>query len=226
MSGHDSRQSVEQARDRLQSLVAEIVVAEESLRQALAAELHSGLGQELALTRMRLSALRNSSSADLGDPLTGIEGQLENADRSLRSIADQLGPPVLHDLGLVPALQWLAEDLEARRGLVVQIQDEGALAQPDDRIRGILFRAVRESLIHTATHAGTRHTRVRLAARDGVLRITVEAEGAGFDIGEVDLGSERLHGIRAQLRHMGCDLRVESTPGRGATMVLTAPVTT
>jgi len=224
MSGQDIWESVEQARDRLQSLVGEIVVAEERLRQALAAELHKGLGQELALTRMKVSALRGSASTELHETLTGIEGQLEHADRSLRSIADQLGPPVLHDLGLVPALHWLADDLEARRGLTVDVEDEGAPAQIDDRIRGILFRAVRELLIYTATHAGTHNARVRLAARDGMLRITIEGEGP--DVDEAGLQGEGLLGIRVQLRRTGGDLLIESAPGQAAKIVLTAPFAT
>jgi len=210
--------------DRLRSLASEIVFAEESLRQSLAADLHNGLGQDIALTKMKLSALRLSSSADLHEPLIRIEHLVEQADRSLRSITFQLSPPSLHDLGLVPAFEWLAEDIGVRYGLVVRIEDEGTPPVADDRMRVILFRAVRELLINTATYAGAREAEVRLGWEDNLLRITVEDEGSGFDAAEVDLQGYGLFGIREHLRHVGGSMDIDSKPGRGTTVALTVPL--
>jgi len=221
-----AERGAEVQQDRLRSLAPEIVIAEERLRQSLAAELHNGLGQDIALTKMKLSALRGSSSTDLCDPLTRIEHLVEQADRSLRSITYRLSPPSLHDLGLVPALRWLAEDLGGRYGLDVRIEDEGTPAVADDRIRVILFRAVRELLINTATHAGASEARVWLSSEDSTLRITVADEGAGFDAGEVGLPGYGLLSIREQLRHVGGSMRIDSALGRGTTVMLTAPLAT
>jgi PAS domain S-box-containing protein len=210
--------------DRLRSLASEIVIGEERLRQSLAAELHTGLGQDIALAKMKLSVLRGSSSADLHDPLMRIEALVERADLSLRSITFQLSPPSLHDLGLVPALQWLAEDIGGRYGLDVRIEDEQTSVEADGRMRVILFRAVRELLVNTATHARARRARVRLDSEDGLLRITVEDEGAGFDAAQGDLQGYGLFGIREQLRHVGGTMHIDSVPGRGTKVALTAPL--
>ena len=219
-----AERGAELQQDRLRSLASEIVIAEERLRQSLAAELHSGLGQDIALTRLKLSALRGSSSTDLHDSLTRIERLVEQADRSLRSITYQLSPPSLQDLGLVPALRWLAEDLGGLYELDVQIKDDGSPAVTDDRIRVILFRAVRELLINAAMHAGTREARVSLGSQDGTILITVRDEGTGFDAAEVGLRGLGLFGIGEQLRHVGGSMHIESAPGRGTTVALTAPL--
>ena len=216
----------EAQQDRLRSLASEIVIAEETLRQSLAAELHNGLGQDIALTKMRLSALRSVSDAALSDSLARIERLVENADHSLRSITFQLSPPSLHDLGLVPALQWLAEDIGTRYGLDVRIEDEHTPAVAEDRMRVILYRAARELLVNAATHAGATGAAVRLGAEDGMLRITVEDDGAGFDAANVGLEGYGLFGIREQLRHVGGSMHIDSAPGRGTTVMLTAPLTT
>lgn len=220
-----AERGAEVQQDRLRSLASEIVIAEERLRQVLAAELHNGLGQDIALTKMMLSALRGSSGAELRDPLTRIEHLVEQADRNLRSITYRLSPPSLHDLGLVPALQWLAEDIRGRYGLDVRIEDEDTPAVADDRIRLILFRAVRELLVNTATHAGAREARVWLSSEDGMLRITAADEGGGFDATEVSLQGYGLFGIREQLRHVGGSMHIDSALGRGTTVALTAPLT-
>jgi PAS domain S-box-containing protein len=221
-----AQRGAEDHQHRLRSLASQIVFAEESLRQSLAADLHDGLGQDIALTKMKISALRLSARAEFHEPLARIERLVEQADRSLRSITFQLGPPSLHDLGLVPALEWLAEDLSGRHGVTVRIEDEGMPLVSDDRLRVILFRAVRELLINTVTFAHAREARVRLGSADGLLRITVEDEGIGFDAAE---GSDRGHGlfgIREHLRHVGGSMDIDSVPGRGTTVTLRVPLAT
>ena len=89
-------------------MASDLLLGEERERRSLAYELHDSLGQDIALAKMKLSALRQSASADLHEPLKGIERLIESADRSFRSITFQINPLVLHDLGLVPALEWLA----------------------------------------------------------------------------------------------------------------------
>lgn len=215
-----AERGAEVQQDRLRSLASEIVFAEEGLRQSLAANLHNGLGQDIALTKMKLTALRLSSSAELHEPLIRIEHLVEQADRSLRSITFRLGPPSLHDLGLVPALQWLGEDMGGRYALTVRIEDEGTPAVIDDRLRVILFRAVRELLINTGTYAGAREARVRLGSEDGMSRITVEDEGSGFDASEVGHQGYGLFGIREHLRHVGGSMHIDSVPGRGTTLTV------
>jgi signal transduction histidine kinase len=243
MGEHDLLQSVEQARhapadpvddsaergaefqlDRLRSLASEIVIAEERLRQSLAADLHNGLGQDIALAKLRLSALRTSSGAELRDSLIGIERLVEHADHSLRSITYQLSPPSLRDLGLVPALQWLAEDIGVRYRVDVRIDDEGIAAVADERMRVILYRAVRELLMNIATHANAREAHVRLRSDTLGLRITVEDDGTGFDTRDVAFKGYGLFGIREQLRYIGGNMRIESGPGRGTTVLMTTPL--
>ncbi len=220
-----AERGAEVQQDRLRSLAWEVVITEERLRQSLAAELHNGLGQDIALAKMQLSALRLSASADLHEPLDRIERLVEQADRSRRSVTYQISPPSLHDLGLVPALQGLAEDLGGRYGLDVRIEDEETPAVADERIRVLIFRAVRELLTNIAAHAGAREARVWLGSEDSMLRITVADEGAGFDAAVVGLQGHGLFGIREQLRHVGGSMHIESAPGKGTKVHLCVPLT-
>jgi PAS domain S-box-containing protein len=210
-------------RDRLRSMAAEIVFGEESLRRTLAAELHNGLGQDIALAKMKLSMLRNAVSDELSAPLNGIEKLVEQADRSLRSITFQISPPSLHDLGLVAALQWLGEDIGRKHGMNVVIDDDGSPGVVDEHVRVILFRAVRELLTNSATHAHVREAAVHLEAQDDLVRITVEDSGSGFDVADLDQRGYGLFGIREQMRYVGGSMHVSSVPGRGTSVILTAP---
>lgn len=201
--------------DRLRALATRIVLSEECLRQSLAANLHDGLGQDIALAKMKLSALRSVSSPDLSDPLGQIESLVEQADLSLRTITFKLTPPALHDLGLVPALQWLAEDVGGRYGIAVRVEDSGVPTLIGDHMRLILFRAVRELLLNTAAHARARNATVKLTLERKHVHIVVEDDGVGFDATKADHEGYGLFGIREQLGHFGGSMEIDSAPGRG-----------
>ncbi|HVS19362.1 MAG TPA: PAS domain-containing protein [Planctomycetota bacterium] len=209
---------------RLSAMATEIVVAEERLRRALAADLHNGLGQDIALAKLKLSSLRNAIHEELRPPLTGIELLVDQADRALRSITYRISPPSLHDLGLFAALQWLAEDLGARFGVEISITDEGSPPVEDEVARVLLFRAVRELLINAVTHADVRTMTVRLGRVAERVTVMVEDNGRGFDAGDSEAHGYGLFGIREQLRSIDGTMQLVSKPGRGTSVTLSAPV--
>lgn len=175
------------------------------------------------MAKLKLAMLRSSASAELHDPLSGLEQVFERAERSLRSITFQISPPSLHDLGLVAALQWLGEDIARQHGIVVRIEDNDSPAVPDDRVRVLLFRAVRELLVNAATHAHVREATVRLDRRDGRVRITVEDTGAGFDSSDFDQQGSGLFGVQEQLKYVDGTVEIVSAAARGTRVTLTAP---
>lgn len=206
--------------ERLGAMATEIVVAEEQLRRALAADLHSGLGQDIALAKLKLSTLRDAIGEELRPPLTGIESLVDQADRALRTITYRISPPSLHDLGFLAALEWLAEDLGARFGVEILITDDDSPPVEDEVARVLLFRAVRELLINAATHAGVGTMTVRLGRIADRVLITVEDEGRGFDIEDHEKDGYGLFGIREQLRTIGGTMRLDSIPGKGTAVTL------
>lgn len=221
----ERRKLVEVARHegRMRSMAAETMLAEENLRRSLAAELHGGLGQYIALARLKVSMLRSSTEPELHDSLAEIEQIVELADRSMRAVTHQFSPHLLHAVGLVAALKWLGEDFSERHGLEVTFQGADTLEVVGEQIRVILFRAVRELLFNVLVHANVGTAAVHLA-QDGIrVRITVGDEGVGFDLAEVERHGHGLLGIREQLKYVGGEVLVESTPGVGTSVTISAP---
>jgi PAS domain S-box-containing protein len=223
----ERRRSESVAAQRVESLrefATEATLREERLRRSLAAELQSGLGQDLALAKLYLSRLRERAGAELHEPLRGIEGLVDQADRSLRSITFQITPPSLHDLGLMAALEWMVEDMQRKYGLSVALEDVGAPAVDDERVATIVYRAVRELLVNVATHSGVREAKVRVDRIDDSLRVAVTDAGRGFDALDADLRGYGLFGIDEQLRALQGSMFVESSPTGGTRITLTAPI--
>jgi PAS domain S-box-containing protein len=225
-------EAVEQVRkDRaeLRALASELVLTEERERHKLATDLHDGAQQALEVARIKLGMLLHPGAGpDSGATLREIGVLLEQSLEALRSLTFELSPPVLHDLGLLPALQWLAEDLERRLGLQVGVEDDGRAKPLEERIRVLLFRSTRELLINVAKHARVGEALVRLHSDGRTLVLCVSDEGAGFDPRKLVSGSQGggygLFSIRQRLEQLDGRMEVRAARGRGTTIVLEAPL--
>jgi PAS domain S-box-containing protein len=218
-----AEQEVVVYQERLRALMTDLLLVEEQERQRLAADLHDGLSQTIALAQMKLAALRAGLKGKLEPALDEIEGLIDQTNLAARSIGFELSPPVLHDLGLEPAVQWLVENIHARYGIAIVLEDDGQPKLIEERTRIILFRSIRELLINAAKHAGARHVRVCLQCDADQVQASVEDDGVGMDSGVVEVKGSGLISIRERLAHVGGNMRIESAPGLGTKIRLSAP---
>lgn len=218
-------ESLERANADLRRLSAEMMMVEERERRKLSVDLHDGLSQILVLARMKLTEARDETQAAVARSLIEVEDLVSRANSMVRSLTFQLSPPALYDLGLVPALEWLAEDIEKNYGLVVHVRDEDADIDLGRRTCTSLFRAVRELLVNVAKHARTSSADL-CVARDGeYVRIEVADRGISFDPQQVSSGSYGLFAIRERLTYLGGKVDIHSAPGEGTRVRLLAPIT-
>jgi PAS domain S-box-containing protein len=211
-------------RAQVESLVSELLLAEERERRRLAVDLHDGLNQTLALARLRLARLLDHPDEAARRELRDIVALVDEANQSARSLTFQLSPPVLHDFGFEPALQSLVEDVARTYRIEVSLEGPEDPSPLSERIRVLLYRAVRELLINVAKHAGARRTRVTLERGPSALCITVEDDGQAFDPGVVGSRGLGLSAIRERLAHLGGEMRIDSAAGRGTRVTLVAPL--
>lgn len=210
--------------EQLRSAVSETALAEERERRKLAIDLHDGLGQLLSASGMRLALLRDSlGDSRLVAEVQAIEKVIAEADGRVSSLSFELSPPILHDVGIVAATQWLAEDIELRFGLHVIVEDDGGRLPLDEATRSTLFRALREALLNVSKHARTDKAGVRFSREDRYVKVLIEDEGVGFDV-DAETRGYGLLSIRERLNHLRGSVEIKSTPGEGTRVCLTAPV--
>jgi two-component system, chemotaxis family, CheB/CheR fusion protein len=222
-------QRVEERTKQLRRLAFELARAEESERQAIARDLHDDLGQVLAVARLKLAKLTGAETRErerLAEELAELLGRAESRTRSL---AFQLSPAVLYELGLIPALEWLTEEVKKTYGLAVEFSDDAAAKPLSQAARAILFRAIRELLINVVKHSGV--STARLAARrvDNTLEVIVKDDGNGFEPARISAGPRGgfgLTSVRERLSFIGGSVDVSSVPGDGTEVTLRAPLQT
>jgi signal transduction histidine kinase len=186
------------------------------------------MGQGLALAEIKLTSVRGGLTGEARAAVDGAVELLEQAIVDARGLIFDLSPPILYDLGLEEALAWLAEDLEKRHGIKIEVSDDGANKPLDDAAKGIVFRAVRELIMNVLKHGKTLAAKVSLTRTNDHVRIDVEDRGAGFDPeASFDArtgGGFGLLSVRAQMTRLGGTLDVKSAPGRGTLVSLRVPL--
>lgn len=204
-------------RERLRVLAERQSVDEEALRRRVAAEVHDGLAQELAMARLLLSRAQGAHDAEAlrvaGELLAGAVAHLDE-------LVVDISPPALRQLGLEAALREAGDRLRAHHEVEFSFSTSGGRARLAAEHEALLYWSARELMVNVVKHAKASRMRVDLEVGDAV-RITVEDDGRGF---EPD-GQRRGFGLfsaRERLRLAGGELRVDRLE-RGSRGVVSLP---
>jgi len=208
---------------RLRSLASRLAVVEERERRRLAEQVHDRIGQPLAILKIKLGGLRPAlSAAGLEEQLDELRQLLDQALEDTRSVTFELSPPILHQLGLEPALEWLADQVEEYYRLPCQFEDDGQSKPLGDDTRAFLFRAAHELLMNVVRHAHAQQVKLSACRRDGDVQVTVEDDGVGFDTSKAERRTSGfgLFSIDQRLTELGGHLEIQSKPGKGTRVTL------
>jgi len=183
------------------------------------------------MAKIRLHSLRAEPAIEeQREHLSTALGLLDESIQHTRDLTFQLSPPILTELGLDAALEWLAEEMQRQYGLTITVEHKQFRRLISIEMRSFLFIAVREILLNVVKHAKARTAMVRLfrdEAADEVV-ITVTDDGQGFDARSITNthgrgGGFGLFSIRERLRYLGGRLDITSASGDGATVTLRIP---
>jgi PAS domain S-box-containing protein len=212
---------------RLRSLASQISMAEERERRRIAAGLHDQVTQTLAVIKMKLGTLRElSSSNNHSKQLDEIRGLIDETIQETRSLTFDLSPPVLYELGLEAAVEWLIERFQERYGIVCKFEGDCQPKPLGDELRGTIFIATRELLLNVMKHAQARTVTVSVRREHNTIRLVVQDDGIGFnpsEVGKRDYGFG-LFNIRERLKYLGGYVEIESDRGCGTRVTLVAPL--
>jgi len=219
---------VRERTEELGRLARELALAEVRERQSIARDLHDGLGQELHVASIKLDALRsNNASQDAHSALDEIAQLLAGVVREMRSLTAQLNPPVLEQLGLIPAIEWLSEEMRRTYRLEVLLEDDSVSKPLDSLTASILFRAVRELLINVARHSKVKIANIATRRVNEHLTVEVMDQGAGFAAARASASSTGGMGIatmRERIAYIGGTFQIDSAPNRGTIATIQVPV--
>lgn len=225
-----AEEKIQSYQKQLRSLASDLSLAEERERRRIATMLHDNIGQVLAVSKIKLGALLQSAENDgflfqLGE----VREHVEQAIQYTRSLTFELSPPILYDLGLEPAIEWLTEQIKEQHGINCAFETDSSPRPVSDEIRIVLFSAVRELLMNVAKHAQAQTAKVTMRRVNENIVVHVADNGTGFTVSKMNfyLNENKgfgLFSIRERLRHLSGQMDVRSARGRGTRVILIAPL--
>lgn len=215
--------------EKLRSLASELVLTEERERRKMAVELHDHLGHALANIRISLGMLKATAMSGDMDVYERIRSLVDQSITDVQSLTFELSPPVLYDLGLEGAIDWLAFNTSKQHGLTINYDDGTEPIQMGDSVRAFLFRAARELLFNVVKHAQAENVNISSKIKEGFIHIEIEDDGTGFmsetlpDSIKTE-GGFGLFSLRERLAIYGGHIEINSAPGNGTRVVVVSPL--
>jgi PAS domain S-box-containing protein len=211
---------------QLQKLTLDMSETEDRERKRMAEILHDDLQQQLAGAKFHLGLMRNRVKYDASLQAIGaqVDHMLKDAIDKSRSLSHELSPTVLHHGDFGQTLRWLADEIQAKHGLLVHVHAPGVVPLPSDALKGFLYRTAQELLFNVVKHAGVMESEIRVRQCCGHICLAVSDRGRGFDPQELrETAGFGLLSIRERIGLLGGRMKIRSAKGTGSTFLIIVP---
>lgn len=211
----------------LELLSARMVQQHEEERRRVALALHDQTAQVWAAVKLHLGTLREVAPQPLVPRVDRMLALVDDGIRSIRSVTVHLRPPLLDELGLVPALRALVRSFAEQSELKIDFEAPDTLVVSHD-VGLVLFRALQEALSNVVRHADASAVSIKLSALNGEVVLSVEDNGRGFAQSAVEITSRQtgvgLSGMRERISALSGSVTFESPPNVGASVTVRLPL--
>ena len=213
-----TRKLAEEARAEL---AKQVLLAQEQERQRVARELHDSVSQLLSSTLHRtlgLATQLKNGAADAPARLAEVIELLERTIREVRLISRNLRPSELDDLGLIPALSSLVEEIAERTGITVRLVAPKHLYGLSPQLELTIYRIAQEALSNVEKHSGATSAKI-IVERQGKFLVTrVQDNGKGFTAKSAGKNGWGLLNMRERASYVGGSIDIDAKRGRGVTI--------
>jgi two-component system sensor histidine kinase UhpB len=197
--------------------------AQEEERARVARDLHDEVNQSLTGLLLRLEAAREKAPPELAHELAETRALANRAMQELLTLARQLRPTALDDLGLKAAMAGSVKELGSQSAIEASFEAQGDFSDLPQEVQLVVYRVAQEALSNALRHASADNVRVALVRENGAVELRVGDDGRGFTFEQAAQGLG-IAGMRERALLVGGDLRVESRPELGTRVSLRVPI--
>lgn len=226
-----AEEKLKRSHEQLRALSAHLQSVREEERTRIAREIHDELGQSLTGLKMDVSWLEKQlvrmkpdGSDHLMERISSVLKLIDGTIKTVREISSELRPAIL-DLGVVPAIEWQAQEFQKRTGIACTFLSQLEQIDMDRNHSTAMFRILQETLTNVVRHANASTVEIKLETEDGSLRLQVKDNGRGISDSEMSGGkSLGLLGMRERALIVGGKIDIEGMPNQGTTVSVLIPL--
>jgi two-component system sensor histidine kinase DegS len=220
-----------QQQANVRAYIQQITRAQEEERKRIARDLHDDVSPDIIILIQKLDKITSAQKPKIADIRAGLDEVREQAEKALeglRATAQGLRPRIIDDLGLVAALEWIAEELERDLEIRITVKTKGVDRKLSSETQILLFRIAQEALNNIRKHAHASNVVIKLEGGDNEIKMTVTDDGEGFRApdkieGMVSAGRLGLMGMHERARLLNGTLHIKSAPGKGTEITARLP---
>jgi len=225
-----AKKEIHEYQTSLQKLTTEITLIEEKQKKEIATNIHDHLSQSLIISKMRINDLKkNPQLKVIDEDLQFIETHISEALENSRKITYELSPPVLYQLGIIDALNWLLEDVEATHKIKCQLSSNITSIKLDDGKSILLFRSIQELITNAIKYANASLITLNFDKNEHGIDILTTDNGVGFDTSSLNSHHPSGSGfglftVRERIRNIQGDFTIVSKINAGTTVKIIIPL--
>jgi two-component system sensor histidine kinase DegS len=219
-----------QQQENVRAYIQQITRVQEEERKRIARDLHDDVSPDIIVLIQKLDNITSTQrpKADIRESLDAVRAQAVKALEGLRATAQGLRPRIIDDLGLVAALEWIAEEFERDQKIHITVETGDMEKKLSSETQILLFRIAQEALNNIRKHARASNVTIRLKEAKNEIKMIVTDDGRGFRApekieGMVSAGRLGLMGMHERARLLNGDLEIKSAVGEGTEITVRIP---
>ncbi len=213
---------------RLRNLASHLQTIREEERTAIAREIHDELGQVLTVLKIQITLLSNKLREDqqeLKDKIISVSNMIDDTVEKVQRITAKLRPDILDELGLIPAIEWQAQEFQNVTGIKCSITVPGEELILDDEKSTAIFRIFQEALTNIMRHSKAKLISISIQKKKDVLLLKIKDNGVGVAEEQLkDFKSLGIIGMKERALILGGEVTIEGTPGKGTEVIVEIPL--
>jgi len=213
---------------RLRNLASHLQSVREEERANIAREIHDELGQVLTVMKIRITLLSNKLRDDqkeLKERIESVSAMIDDTVEKVQRITSKLRPDILDELGLIPAIEWQAEEFKKVTGINYSLslmQDEISI---DEEKSTAIFRIFQEALTNVMRHSSATKVNISIQKKEKNLILKIKDNGKGIKPEQIkDPRSLGLIGMKERAMIFGGEVTIEGMPGSGTEVIVEMPL--
>ena len=225
-----AKQDIQEYQTSLQKLTTEISLVEEKQKKEIASNIHDHLSQSLIISKMKINELKKNPQIKVtAEDLQFIEAHISEALENSRKITYELSPPVLYQLGIIAALNWLLDDFETTHKIKCKLNSNVTNIILDDAKSILLFRSIQEVITNTIKHAKASLITLDIDKNNLGLNILIIDNGVGFNTGALNNQNHSGSGfglftVKERIRNIQGTFKIVSEINKGTTVKFQIPI--
>jgi signal transduction histidine kinase len=216
---------------QIRNLAIQLSRTAEVEQQKIAGVLHDRIVQPMVSAKLHLEALKHDTSLpdSVVSSLEEVSEGLKDTLREARSISQDLFPPIVSQMRLNDMIHWLAGRLSDKFNIPITFDEQVQLESLESEQKNLIFLILRECIRNTSKHADAEHVHIILESDSETITMTIRDDGRGFDMRDLfnkahDSSGFGLFHVKIRVEHYGGSLFVDSTPGKGTSVVIKIPL--